>query len=82
MLSIVEYCETTIRSEPFNAIEEHDTHKLCELFKTCYENFSRSSDKRVQAVEVVGNSTSSKRKSVEKPGKTTKRPRATTGGEE
>jgi FtsZ-binding cell division protein ZapB len=82
LLSIVEYCETTIRSEPFNAIEEHDTHKLCELFKTCYENFSRSSDKRVQAVEVVGKSTSSKRKNVEKQGKTSKRPRATTGGEE
>lgn len=82
LLSIVEYCETTIRSEPFNAIEQHDTHKLSELFKTCYENFSRSSDKRYQDVEVVRKTTSTKRKSVEKTGKTSKRPRATTGGEE
>lgn len=63
-------CEDIIKSEPLNATVTLDTLEVGSLFKVCYENFSLSSEKKYDHVQVAGKSegigkksTSGKRKS-------------------
>jgi hypothetical protein len=68
--SIAVCCEEIIKSEPLNATVTLDTLEVGSLFKVCYENFSLSSEKMYDHVQVAGKiegigkkSTSGKRKS-------------------
>jgi hypothetical protein len=68
--NIAECCEDIIKSEPLNATVTLDTLEVGSLFKFCYENFSLSSEKMYDHLQVAGKSegigkksTSVKRKS-------------------